>query len=153
VVLDARAPYSSMAFEEFSTLKAKSKVLVLLNKADLADDIKTEEWKYFFQTKGFEALDFSIKRPIKRRFLIDKIKVSGRITRSVVIGIPNVGKSTILNYLIGKKAAKTANKAGVTRGVQWIHLNEMMLLLDTPGVLFSNISNDDLFVKLFILKP
>jgi ribosome biogenesis GTPase A len=152
LVLDSRAPYSSMAFEEFKFLKSRNNVLILLNKSDLADDEKTVEWKNFFFKKGFKVMPFSMKNPIKRKTIIDLLKVKDRLTKLMIMGIPNVGKSTILNYLAGRKSAQTANKAGVTRGIQWIRLDDTTLLLDTPGVLYANISNEDLFTKLFYIK-
>ncbi len=152
LVLDARAPYSSIAFDEFSKIKQKRNVLVLLNKSDLADDKVTEDWIKYYSNQGFKTLKFSIKRPVKRTSLLNLLKLENKITKILVLGIPNVGKSTILNYLIGKKSAKTANKAGVTRGVQWIALDDTTLLLDTPGILFANLSNEDLFKKLAYIK-
>lgn len=152
LVLDSRAPYSSMAFDEFKFIESRTNVLILLNKSDLADDKITEEWRHFFLKKGFKVLPFSIKHPVKRKLIIDLLKLKDRITKLMIMGIPNVGKSTILNYLVARKSAQTANKAGVTRGIQWIRLDDTTLLLDTPGILYANISNEDLFTKLFFIK-
>ncbi len=152
LVLDSRAPYSSTAFNEFEYLKTKKNLLILLNKSDLADPIKTKQWKDYFLTKGFNVMIFSSKFPVKKYKILDIVKIKGKITKVLVMGIPNVGKSTILNYLIGKKSAKTGNKAGITRGVQWVSLDDTTLMLDTPGILFANVSNEDLFQKLFYIK-
>ncbi len=152
LVLDSRAPYSSMAFDEIKLIESRSNVLVLLNKSDIADDKITEEWRIFFLKKGFKVLPFSIKHPVKRKSIINLLKLKDRITKLMIMGIPNVGKSTVLNYLVARKSAQTANKAGVTRGIQWIRLDDTTLLLDTPGILYANISNEDLFTKLFFIK-
>jgi ribosome biogenesis GTPase A len=152
LVLDSRAPYSSMAFDEFNYLKTKKNLLIILNKSDLADPIKTKEWENYFLKRSFNVLTFSLKQPVKRSKIIEKIKLKGKITKVMIVGIPNVGKSTILNYLDKRKFAKTGNKAGVTRGIQWAHLDDTTILLDTPGILFAKVSNDDLFQKLFYIK-
>ena len=97
LVLDSRAPYSSTAFNEFEYLKSRKNLLILLNKSDLADPIKTEQWKAYFLSKGFKVMIFSSKSPVKKSKILDIVKIKGKITKVLVMGIPNVGKSTILN--------------------------------------------------------
>ena len=129
-LLDARIPISSRNPDIDNLGKNKAR-LVLLNKSDLADEAQNNKWIQYFKDKGIIAL--KIKEKIER----DKRKgIKNRPVRAMVVGIPNVGKSTFINAYAGKNCAKTGNKPGVTKGKQWIRLSKNLELLDTPGVLW-----------------
>lgn len=148
-LLDARIPLSSRnpEIDNFGQNKAR---LVLLNKADLADEKQNSKWIEYFKKKGIVALkinsknkqgikeinnavNIACKEKIERNL---KRGIKNRPIRAMVVGIPNVGKSTFINAYAGKNCAKTGNKPGVTKGKQWIRLNKNLELLDTPGVLW-----------------
>ena len=160
-LVDARIPLSSRNpdIDELGKNKAR---LVLLNKADLAEDKWNDAWAEYFKKKGFsvvkvnsrkgggiksiqgvirEACAEKIERDRKRGILI-------RPVRAMVVGIPNVGKSTFINALAGKACAKTGNKPGVTKGKQWIRLNKQVELLDTPGILWPKFEDQEVGLKL-----
>ena len=151
-LLDARIPYSSQNPDIEKLAKDKRRVLVL-NKADLADPKITALWENYFKTKGFFAMSVNAKNNDKiksgmnkltaalTKVMSDKIrkqKARGRIgagIKAMIVGIPNVGKSTFINQIVGKSSAKAADRPGVTRGRQWIKA-EGFDLLDTPGILW-----------------
>ena len=124
--------------------------LVLLNKSDLADEAQNNKWIQYFKDKGIIALKINSKNKqgikdinnavltvCKEKIERDKRKgIKNRPVRAMVVGIPNVGKSTFINAYAGKNCAKTGNKPGVTKGKQWIRLGKNLELLDTPGVLW-----------------
>ena len=144
-LVDARIPMSSRNpdIDELGKNKAR---LILMNKADLADDKKTEQWMDYFKGRGFYAvkLDSRKKNGMKsvQNVIAEACKekterdrkrgILNRPVRAMVVGIPNVGKSTFINTFAGKACTKTGNKPGVTRGKQWIRLNKNVELLDTP---------------------
>lgn len=146
---DARVPMSSRNpdIDELGKNKAR---LILLNKADLADAKVTAAWKKYFTDKGFfvVALDSRNRKEMKevtqvlmeacaKKIERDRARgIKNRPVRAMVVGIPNVGKSTFINSYAGKACAKTGNKPGVTKGKQWIRLNKNVELLDTPGILW-----------------
>ena len=149
-LLDARAPYATQNPDIRRLCKDKQR-LVLLNKSDLADSKVTALWIDSFKAEGASciALDSrkrdSIDRIRKATELLAKEKrerdqrrgITGlRPLKAMILGIPNVGKSTFINSMLGKASAKTGNKPGVTRGNQWVNVNNELLLLDTPGVLW-----------------
>ncbi len=148
-LVDARIPSSSRNPDIDSLANNKSR-LVILNKSDLADSDKTKEWMEYFKEKGFYviAIDSRKKNSIKevskiiekacekKRERDRKRGIKNRPIRAMVVGIPNVGKSTFINSYAGKAATKTGNKPGVTKGKQWIRLNKSVELLDTPGILW-----------------
>jgi len=151
-LLDARVPLSSRNPDIDSLAKGKKRVLVL-NKADLANEKTTALWEKYFQAQGFFALPMNAKDNSKKagaaklggllkQIMQDKIaaqKKRGRIgapIRAMIVGIPNVGKSTFINQLIGRAGATVADKPGVTRGRQWLKVNGEFDLMDTPGVLW-----------------
>ena len=148
-LLDARIPLSSRN-PEIDNLGQNKARLVLLNKADLADEKQNNKWIEYFKKKGIVALkinsknkhgikeinnavNIACKEKIERNL---KRGIKNRPIRAMVVGIPNVGKSTFINAYAGKNCAKTGNKPGVTKGKQWIRLNKNLELLDTPGVLW-----------------
>ena len=148
-LLDARIPLSSRN-PEIDNLGQNKARLVLLNKADLADEKQNNKWIEYFKKKGIVALkinsknkqgikeinnavNIACKEKIERNL---KRGIKNRPIRAMVVGIPNVGKSTFINAYAGKNCAKTGNKPRVTKGKQWIRLNKNLELLDTPGVLW-----------------
>ena len=148
-LLDARIPLSSRN-PEIDNLGQNKARLVLLNKADLADESQNNKWIEYFKQKGIIALKINSKNKQGIKEInnavniacIEKIErnkkrgIINRPIRAMVVGIPNVGKSTFINAYAGKNCAKTGNKPGVTKGKQWIRLNKNLELLDTPGVLW-----------------
>lgn len=148
-LLDARAPQSSRNPDIDELGKQKSR-LVLLNKADLADERKNRKWSAFFQEKGFyvamvdsrnraslKTVHSIIQKACQEKIERDKRRgIKNRPIRAMVAGIPNVGKSTFINTFAGKACTKTGNQPGVTKGKQWIRLNKSVELLDTPGILW-----------------
>lgn len=148
-LLDARIPISSRNPDIDNLGKNKAR-LVLLNKSDLADEAQNNKWIQYLKDKGIIALKINSKNKqgikdinnavltvCKEKIERDKRKgIKNRPVRAMVVGIPNVGKSTFINAYAGKNCAKTGNKPGVTKGKQWIRLGKNLELLDTPGVLW-----------------
>ncbi|MBQ5952254.1 MAG: ribosome biogenesis GTPase YlqF [Lachnospiraceae bacterium] len=148
-ILDARVPRSSRNPDIAELGKNKFR-LIVLNKADLADPAVTAAWETYFQAQGafvaaldartrgqMPALLKTVREACREKIERDRRRgILGRPVRAMVAGIPNVGKSTLINSLAGKSVAKTGNKPGVTRGDQWIRLNREVELLDTPGILW-----------------
>ena len=144
-VLDARIPVSSRNPILAELTQSKTRIIVL-NKSDLADEAKTAKWTKKLQESASYVLAMNCNTGAGAASLLrllEKIrdeKNEGRERqrdlRLMIVGIPNVGKSSLINRLTGKKAAKTGNKPGVTRGKQWISLGEHMMMLDTPGILW-----------------
>lgn len=148
-LLDSRIPLSSKNPEIDEIIKNKPRVVVL-NKSDLADEKVSREWSKWYAENGYSSIFIdSIKgkginelKSKLREIMKDKIerdKLKGRLfrpIRTMVVGIPNVGKSSFINKIAGRASAATGDKPGVTRGKQWIRLNEEIELLDTPGILW-----------------
>lgn len=148
-LVDARIPISSRNpdIDELGKNKAR---LILLNKSDLAEEKKNDAWVEYFKAKGFSVVKVNsrkgggiksiqgvIQEACKEKMERDRKRgILNRPVRAMVVGIPNVGKSTFINSLAGKACAKTGNKPGVTKGKQWIRLNKNVELLDTPGILW-----------------
>lgn len=159
-LLDARVPMSSRNPDIDSLSKGKSR-LVLLNKADLADESQTDKWINYFDSQGIVALKINSKdRHTLKQFddavaLVCKDKIESnknkginRPIRAMVVGIPNVGKSTFINTYVKKAATKTGNNPGVTKGKQWIRLNDRIELLDTPGILWPRFEDEKIGINL-----
>lgn len=160
-LVDARVPLSSRNpdIDEIGKNKAR---LILLNKADLADEAQNEAWKAYFQEKGFYVVKVDsrngagmkvvqnvIQEACKEKTERDRKRgIKNRPIRAMVAGIPNVGKSTFINTFAGKACAKTGNKPGVTKGKQWIRLNKNVELLDTPGILWPKFENQEVGKRL-----
>ncbi len=160
-LVDARIPLSSRNpdIDELGKNKAR---LILLNKSDLAEDRWNDAWIRYFEEKGFHAVKVNSKKGggiksiqgVIQEACREKIErdrkrgILNRPVRAMVVGIPNVGKSTFINALAGKAAAKTGNKPGVTKGKQWIRLNKQVELLDTPGILWPKFEDQAVGLRL-----
>lgn len=163
-LVDARAPLSSRNPDIDELGKNKSRI-ILLNKSDMADMRVNDMWEDYFKSKGFfvlkinarngnglkqvnglvnEACAAKIERDRKRG-------IKNRPVRAMVVGIPNVGKSTFINSFAGKACTKTGNKPGVTRGNQWIRLNKNVELLDTPGILWPKFEDQRIGLNLALI--
>ena len=163
-LVDARVPMSSRNpdIDELGKNKAR---LILLNKADLADEKQTEEWIGYFRGKGYSAVKVNsrkgggiksiqgvIQEACKEKTERDRKRgILNRPVRAMVVGIPNVGKSTFINSFAGKACAKTGNKPGVTKGNQWIRLNKTLELLDTPGILWPRFEDQQVGLHLALI--
>ena len=163
-LVDARVPMSSRNpdIDELGKNKAR---LILLNKADLADEKQTEEWIGYFRGKGYSAVKVNsrkgggiksiqgvIQEACKEKTERDRKRgILNRPVRAMVVGIPNVGKSTFINTFAGKACAKTGNKPGVTKGKQWIRLNKDVELLDTPGILWPKFDDQMVGLRLALI--
>lgn len=154
---DARCPLAS-ANPDIKKVTGNKKRLVLLNKSDLADENVTKAWIDYFKADGVAAIAFDsrsrdgIDRIRKAAAELTKEKrerdaargiTGSRPVKCMILGIPNVGKSTFINSMLGKASAKTGNKPGVTKGNQWVNVNNEMLLLDTPGVLWPKFDDEE----------
>lgn len=160
-LVDARIPLSSRNpdIDELGKNKAR---LILLNKSDLADERYNEQWSAYFQKKGFyvvkvnaksgaglKSIQGVIQEACKAKIERDRRRgIKNRPIRAMVVGIPNVGKSTFINSYAGKACAKTGNKPGVTKGKQWIRLNKTLELLDTPGILWPKFEGQEVGKRL-----
>lgn len=148
-IVDARMPLSSRNPDIDELAKNKSR-MILFNKSDLADESLNKDWIDYFEKKGYTIVKINAKNgmgirnvtPAIAKVCEEKIArdlkrgIKNRPVRAMVVGIPNVGKSTFINALAGKACTKTGNKPGVTKGKQWIRLNKNVELLDTPGILW-----------------
>lgn len=147
-ILDARIPVSSRNPDIDSICGNKPRI-VILNRMDLADPDATKQWVAYFRSKGMAAIttDCKTKRGInefqpavrsvlKEKIERDQARGMKRSLRVMIVGIPNVGKSTLINQISGRKGAKAENRPGVTRGKQWVTVEGGLLLLDTPGILW-----------------
>ncbi|WP_201528310.1 ribosome biogenesis GTPase YlqF [Psychrobacter frigidicola] len=147
-VLDARIPYSSEN-PMVATLRGDKPVIKILNKADLADPVMTQAWMdYFEQEDGVKALAFDDNKAADVHRIIALCKKlmpnkaeSGRQIKAMILGIPNVGKSTLINTLAGRAVAKTGNEPAVTKSQQLIKLDDDIMLYDTPGMLWPKVEN------------
>lgn len=163
-LVDARAPLSSRNPDIDVLGKGKAR-MILLNKADLAAEGANAAWSNFFKEKGFQVMKIDarskatlkqinavIQEACKEKIERDRRRgILNRPVRAMVVGIPNVGKSTFINSFAGKAAAKTGNKPGVTKGNQWIRLNKQVELLDTPGILWPKFEDQEVGLKLAFL--
>ncbi len=163
-LVDARIPYSSKNPDIQSMAAHKSRVL-LLNKADLADREKTEAWKAFYEAQGYFVVPVNSKtgsgvksvggvitKACQEKIERDRRRgILNRPIRAMIVGIPNVGKSTFINALAGKAITKTGNKPGVTKGKQWIRLNKSVELLDTPGILWPKFEDQSVGLRIALI--
>jgi ribosome biogenesis GTPase A len=163
-VVDARMPYSSKIKDIDLFIQRKPRIMVM-TKADLCDHQETKKWISYYEEKGYKVilLDLEhnpdIKRLIKlteevmeEKYQKDENKgMIQRRTRILIVGIPNVGKSTLINRLVGKKATNVANKPGVTKQLDWIRINEKFELLDSPGILWPKLDEERVALNLAAL--
>ena len=163
-LVDARAPLSSKNPDIDELGKNKFR-LILLNKADLSSEKGNAMWTKYFEEKGYfvvkinsrsgagmKQISATIMEACKEKIERDRKRgILNRPIRAMVVGIPNVGKSTFINSFAGRAAAKTGNKPGVTKGAQWIRLNKQVELLDTPGILWPKFEDQAVGLKLAML--
>ena len=148
-VVDARIPMSSKIIDIDNFIKNKPKILIM-NKTDLCDLKETNKWKQYYENKGYRVILTSLEKNFNEKELInlteeilkplnDKIQekdMKKRKNRVLVVGVPNAGKSTLINRLAGRKVVSIGNKPGVTKGLSWIRVNDKIELLDSPGILW-----------------
>ncbi len=160
-LLDARIPISSRNPDMDSICGNKPR-LVILNRVDLADPAMVRRWSEYFREKGLAVLATDCKSrkgingfvPAVRALLAEKLQryaekgQVGRPLKIMVVGIPNVGKSTFINQIAGRKGAKAENRPGVTRGKQWVTVDQGLLLLDTPGILWPKFEDPEVGIRL-----
>ena len=159
-VIDARIPKSSKNNDIEDIIKNKPRILIM-TKSDLCDKNITLEWKKYYESKGYKVvlLDllhdnvneiFSIVNELMESINSKRINkgLKPRRVRSLVLGIPNVGKSTLINRLVGKKAVNVGNKPGITKNLEWIRINDKLELLDTPGILWPKFNDSTIAYNL-----
>jgi ribosome biogenesis GTPase A len=160
-LLDARIPYSSKN-PDLDIIAAHKRRIISLNKADLADPSKTAEWMGYYKKQGHSVVEtdsvtgkgMETIADIARTLMSDKVerqRSRGRVfapIRAMVVGVPNVGKSTLINKYTGSAAAKAADKPGVTRGKQWVRIRKDFELLDTPGILWPKFDDKNVGMRL-----
>ena len=160
-LVDARVPLSSRNPDIDELGKGKAR-LILLNKADLAEDRWNNEWKAYFESKGYSCVKVNSKKggglksiqaviqeACKEKIERDRRKgILNRPVRAMVVGIPNVGKSTFINKVARRKAAAAGDRPGVTRGKQWITVDQGLELLDTPGILWPKFDDPEVGKRL-----
>lgn len=153
-LVDARIPKSSTN-PMIGNLIGQKPAIIVLNKADLADPEEVKQWLQYYRSEGKIAIPLNSKESKSIKRLIQEIRslaepklahwrsrgLKNRSVRTMILGIPNVGKSTLMNRLAGRNAAKTADKPGETKGKQWVHLGDQLDLLDTPGVLWPKLED------------
>lgn len=161
ILVDARLPLSSQNPMLTKIVGDKPKLLIL-NKADLADSNRTKEWRSYFENQGIKTLAINSKEQstvklvtnLAKSLMADKIQrlrergIQKETLRTMIIGIPNAGKSTLMNRLAGKKIAVVGNKPGVTKGQQWLKSNKDLEILDTPGILWPKFEDELVGLKL-----
>lgn len=160
-IIDARIPMSSKNEDINSIINNKPRILIMTKK-DLCDETVTNKWKSYYEEKGYIVVMMDLINNTNMKELYDKINpliddmnkkrrdkgLKERKARILVIGVPNVGKSTLINRLVGRKSANVGNRPGVTKSLEWIRINDKMELLDTPGILWPKIDNKDVACNL-----
>ena len=161
ILVDARLPLSSQNPMLTKNVGDKPKLLIL-NKSDLADNNRTKEWRTYFEKHGIKTLAINSKEQSTVKLVTDAAKslmsekiqrlrergIQKETLRTMIIGIPNAGKSTLMNRLAGKKIAVVGNKPGVTKGQQWLKSNKDLEILDTPGILWPKFEDELVGLKL-----
>jgi ribosome biogenesis GTPase A len=160
-LVDARMPYSSKIRGIDSSIKNKPR-LMIMTKKDLCDMFETKKWIKYYEKQGYKVIDIDLEHNPNLNSIFSAIKelmvtinakresrgMLVRKSRVLIIGIPNVGKSTLINRLVGKKAVNVGNKPGITTSLDWIRINNEIELLDTPGILWPNLEEDDVALNL-----
>ena len=160
-LVDARIPYSSKISGSEDILKTKPHILVM-TKSDLADEADTKEWSKYYTNKGYSVIAINADNKDDLKKLVNKInevmqekltkkKTKGNnsnLIHACVLGIPNVGKSTLINRLAGKKVSKVGNNPGITRSLSWLKTNSNIVILDTPGILWPKLDQETVALNL-----
>ena len=160
-ILDARIPRSSRN-PDIDAICGNKPRMVILNRIDMADPDRTAAWAAWFKAQGMAVIRTDCKNrkgitdfgPALRRLLAEKLRryaekgMAGKPLKVMVVGIPNVGKSTFINQIAGRKGAKAENRPGVTRGKQWVTVDQGLLLLDTPGILWPKFEDPEVGLRL-----
>mgnify|MGYP000198302591 CR=1 FL=1 len=155
-VVDARIPYSSKNKEIEEMTKGKPRVIVM-TKIDLCDSGKTNKWIKYYEDKDYIVIPIDLINNPNTKIIFDKIKplvdeinskrkskgLKERKARILIMGVPNVGKSTLINRLVGRKATNVGNRPGVTKNLEWIRINDKVELLDTPGILWPKLDDEE----------
>ncbi|WP_303974928.1 ribosome biogenesis GTPase YlqF [Streptococcus merionis] len=161
ILVDARLPLASQNPMLTKIVGDKPKLLIL-NKADLADPVETKNWRHHFEAQGIKTLAINSKEQSTVKLVVEASKelmkdkiaqkrergIQIETLRTMIIGIPNAGKSTLMNRLAGKKIAVVGNKPGVTKGQQWLKTNKDLEILDTPGILWPKFEDEEVGLKL-----
>lgn len=154
-VIDARVPYSSKNKEIEEITKDKPRVIVM-TKIDLCDNDKTNKWIKYYEDRDYIVVPIDLINNPNTKIIFDKIKplideinnkriskgLKPRRARILVMGVPNAGKSTLINRLVGKKSTNVGNRPGVTKNLEWIRINDKVELLDTPGILWPKLDDE-----------
>ena len=163
-LVDARCPYSSIN-PEIRKIGQDKPHLLILTKSDLADPKRTQQWLRFFKKHGYAAIAIDSKEHVKSGRLASLTRqilryplarqahhgVVSHTVKAICVGVPNVGKSTLLNQLVNRRAARVGNNPGVTRGQQWLRSGSGLMLLDTPGILWHKFQNQTIADKLSLV--
>lgn len=157
-LVDSRIPYTGRAYEEEALFLNKPRIIVF-SKTDLADEKGLNLWREFYiANEKIPFVDVSLKeindvKKLKEFIMkfLKGIRIKLKEKRIMVVGIPNVGKSSLINALAGKKIAKTGNEPGITRGIQWITIGRELKLLDTPGILYKKVDHPMIYKKLCLI--
>ena len=164
-IIDARIPYSSKIKDIDDIIKNKEKILIM-SKADLCDLNETNKWVKYYENKGYNVILVNLSDNNDYKKVIELVnKVANKINlkrqekglkakelKALVIGVPNVGKSTLINNLAGKKVAKTGNMPGVTKSNVWLKTKYKVLVLDTPGILWPKFENENVALNLCVFS-
>ncbi len=162
-LLDARIPASSANPVIDQVVEHKPRIIAL-NKADLAEQQETEKWAAYFRAQGLSVVPVEAVSGKGAKMLVNRVEaaassklkaweakgIRGRAARVMILGIPNVGKSSLINRLVGETAVRTADKPGVTRGKQWVKIGKNLELLDTPGVLWPKLEDQEAAFRLAV---
>ena len=160
-LLDSRIPYSSKN-PDIDTLMAGKPRVVLLNKSDISDRAKLNKWINYYKEQGIKAIPIDAMKGTGVNRIVDECKNAGkdkmdslkekgrkeRAIRIMIVGVPNVGKSSLINKLTGRRSTQTGDRPGVTKGKQWVKLRGNLELLDTPGILWPKFEDQDVALNL-----